>query len=307
MKASFLWQISITTSPEAEDAVTLWLGELFGSPASSYTDFETRSVTVTVCVTQRPRWDRAARRRLVEGIVRIRGCGLDVGVGTVALARIARRSWAESWKRHFPPLEIGTALLLKPSWSRRRAREGQAVIVLDPGLSFGTGRHPTTAFCLHQLVERCRRGQTQSFLDIGTGSGILAIAAAKLGYKPIRAFDFDPDSVRTARQNAVRNRVSDRVRLTRYDVTRLSSQAGKGYSLVCANLISNLLRDRAETIVARVGPGGVLVLAGILKEEFSKVREAYEAAGLRLVASRVEQEWRSGAFRRPRESRTENN
>jgi ribosomal protein L11 methyltransferase len=306
MKTGFLWQISINTSPEAEDAISLWLGEWFGTSAASYTNFETRSVSVTVCLNQRPEWTETVRQRLAGGIERVRECGLDVGKGSFTLARIARRSWAESWKRHFPPLEIGSALLLKPSWSRRRARKGQAVIVLDPGLSFGTGRHPTTAFCLRQLVARSRGGTVRSFLDIGTGSGILAIAAAKLGYGPIRALDFDPDSIRTARQNAARNRVLERISLSRYDVTRLSLHARGQYSLVCANLISNLLVERAEAIAARVAHGGVLVLAGILKEEFPKVREVYEATGLRLRTSRVEREWQSGAFRRSPANSTKN-
>ena len=138
MKTGFLWQISIDTSLEAEDALNLWLGDLFGTSAASYTDVETRSVMVSVCLNQRPEWTETVRRRLAGGIERVRECGLDVGKGSFALTRLARRSWAESWKRHFPPLEIGSALLLKPSWSRRRARKGQAVIVLDPGLSFGT-------------------------------------------------------------------------------------------------------------------------------------------------------------------------
>ena len=294
-----LWQISVHTSSEAEDAVASWLGEVFGTPASSYSDIETRSVTVAVCLTRRPPWTKPARDRLAEGIARIQGCGLDTGPGTMALARLSRRNWAESWKRHFPPLEIGSALLLRPSWSRRRARKGQAVIVLDPGLSFGTGRHPTTAFCLRQVVARRRPDQAQSCLDIGTGSGILAIAAAKLGYQPIRAFDFDPDSVRTAHLNATRNRVFPRIRLSRFDVNRLSAQVGERYSLVCANLISNLLLAQIGPISSRVRPGGVLVLAGILKGEFPEVQAACEAVGLRLVASRVEQEWRSGAFLNP--------
>ena len=297
MKFRPLWQISVATSAEAEDAVSAWLENLFGASASSYTDVETRAVTVALCLEQKPAWDRAARRQLAEGIARIRACGLEAGPATFKLARLPRRAWVDSWKRHFPALEIGSALLLRPSWSRRRARKGQTVIVLDPGLSFGTGRHPTTAFCLRQIVAQFRPGEGQSFLDIGTGSGILAIAAAKLGYQPVRAFDFDPDSLRTASRNAARNRVQ--VPFSRGDVTQLSVRTSARYSLVCANLISNLLIAECERIAARVRPGGVLVLAGILKEEFTQVRATYEAAGLGLIAKRVDQEWCSGAFLKP--------
>src|ERR1019366_8464695 len=159
--------------------------------------------------------------------------GLDIGPGRISLLGVSREDWAESWKLHFKPLLIGSALLLKPSWSRRRPGKGQAVVVLDPGLSFGTGRHPTTAFCLRQLVARRRSGESQSCLDIGTGSGILAIAAAKLGYAPVDAFDFDPEAVRIARANARRNGVAARIRFQRRDLTKLPRRSARQYSLIC--------------------------------------------------------------------------
>src|SRR5439155_23112501 len=115
----------------------------------------------------------------------------------------------------------GLALLLKPSWSRCRARRGQAVVVLDPGLSFGTGQHPTTRFCLEQIVARRTQDRGQSFLDMGTGSGILAIAAAKLGYHPVAAFDVDAHAVRIARANARKNGVADTLHPRRQDLRQL--------------------------------------------------------------------------------------
>jgi ribosomal protein L11 methyltransferase len=230
------------------------------------------------------------------GLERIARDGLDIGTGRVSLKRIRREDWAESWKRHFKPLLIGSALLIKPSWSRRRPQRGQAVVVLDPGLSFGTGRHPTTAFCLRQLVALRRRGEAPSCLDIGSGSGILAIAAAKLGYRPVAALDCDPDSIRIARDNARRNGVSARIRFLRQDLANLPRRSMRKYSVVCANLISNLLVAERERILACLRPDGALIAAGILKTEFGQLREAFESAGLRLTTSRSQDEWRSGAF-----------
>jgi ribosomal protein L11 methyltransferase len=203
---------------------------------------------------------------------------------------------SESWKRHFHPLAIGRSLLVKPSWSKTRPAKNQAVVVLDPGLSFGTGQHPTTSFCLRQIVRNRKPGAAQSFLDIGTGSGILAIAAAKLGYAPVHAFDFDPKSVRVARENARKNRVENKIRLTRGDVTRLPLRPARQYDLICANLISNLLISERWRIVNRLKPGGTLVLAGILAAEFGEVERAFAGLKLRRVAGRTENEWRSGAF-----------
>jgi ribosomal protein L11 methyltransferase len=298
MKRTMLWMLSVTTTPEAEDAVTELLESAFGQPVSSYTDAETRQTAVSLYAQNRPDWSRARQAELASGLKRIASSGLDIRPGKVVLKRIPQEDWAEAWKRHFKPLVIGSALLLKPGWSRRRPRKGQAVVVLDPGLSFGTGRHPTTGFCLRQLVARRRPGAAQSCLDVGTGSGILAIAAAKLGYAPVDALDSDPESIRVARANARRNRVAGRIRFLERDLARLPRRSARRYSLVCANLVSSLLVAEKERILARLRADGVLVVAGVLNGEFVQVRRAFTAMGLRLAASRTEGEWRSGAFAR---------
>jgi ribosomal protein L11 methyltransferase len=291
VKRQTLWTLSIATTSEAEDAVAALLRSRFPGPASSYLDVETGEVLVSVYLPEPPRRFHEALR---AGLNRIRQCGLKPGAGTVSVRRLRHRDWAESWKSHFQPIQIGSTLLLRPGWSRRRPKKGQRVVVLDPGLSFGTGQHPTTGFCLRQLARRRNGGAAQSFLDIGTGSGILAIAAAKLGYAPVDAFDCDPDAVRMARANARRNRV--RIRVISADLTRLSTRAARRYDLICANLITPLLVSQRQRIISRLKSGGTLVLAGILETEFANVARAYRHAGLNLVVSRREKEWRSGVF-----------
>jgi len=291
-----LWRISVTATPETEDAVSELLGSTFAQPVSSYTDAETRVTAASVYLRDKAGWSRDNRAALALGLERIAASGLDLGPGRVSAKRIRRTDWAESWKRHFRPMTIGSALLLKPGWSRRRPRKGQAVVVLDPGLSFGTGRHPTTAFCLRQLVARRRPGEAQSCLDVGTGSGILAIAAAKLGYAPVHAFDCDPQAVLVARANARRNRVSAQIRFRQQDLTSLPRRAERQYSLICANLVSPLLLAQRSRLLARLPADGVLVAAGVLNEEFAQVQRVLSRAGLRLLAGRTEGEWRSGAF-----------
>jgi ribosomal protein L11 methyltransferase len=295
-----LWKVTIATTAEAEDAIGEALSCAVGQAVASYTDLETGRAYVTAYLDKPPAQSSGWRRELRIRLREIKACGLKVGRGTVTVAKVRRQDWAESWKRHFRPLRIGSALVVRPSWSRLKPGKGQHVVVLDPGLSFGTGQHPTTAFCLQQLVKRRRAGKPQSFLDIGTGSGILAIAALKLGYNPVEAFDFDPEAVRVARANARQNGVADRIRITRQDLTKLPVGATRRHAVVCANLLSNLLLAERKRILARLAPAGVLVVAGILKQEFSAVQAAYEAAGLRLAASRGQREWRSGAFVRRR-------
>lgn len=296
MKRQTLWKISIRTTPEAEDAVAELLGRVFRLPASIHTDARTGKTTTSV-------FSPVGPNKLANDLVEFRKAfaefktfGLAAGSGRIRVERIRRENWAESWKRHFKPIEVGDNLLVKPSWSSRKAKHGQAVVILDPGLSFGTGQHATTWFCLRE-VARCRQpGKLQSFLDIGTGSGILAIAAAKLGYQPVEAFDFDPESVRVALANARRNRVAAKMRIFSQDLIRLPIRAANKFDAVCANLISTLLIAERRRIVSRLKPGGVLVLAGILAKEFTEVRRAFEGEGLKWVGSRREREWTSGSF-----------
>ena len=295
-KQKTLWRISVATSPVAEDAVGELLATVFGVAASAYFDLDKQTSLVSVFVEQGKFSPVAARHEVATGLKRIAKCGLNLGAGKIEIAEVKREDWAESWKRHFHPLEIGPELLVKPSWSQVRAKKNQAVVILDPGLSFGTGQHPTTSFCLHQIVREHKNGTVQSFLDIGTGSGILAIAAAKLGYTPVHAFDFDPESVRVAKVNARKNRVENKIKLTRGDVTKLPVRPARQYDLICANLISNLLISEKRTMVRRLKRSGTLVLAGILAVEFGEVQRAFEKTGLKLVASKVENEWCSGAF-----------
>ncbi len=234
------------------------------------------------------------------GLARIKSCGLNIGSGKISIRKVRREDWAESWKRHFKPIEIGTALLIKPSWSKRPPKKGQAVIVLDPGLSFGTGQHPTTSFCLRQLAGNRARGKNSqaSFLDIGTGSGILAIAAAKLGYAPVHAFDFDPEAVRIARENARKNHVYWQVdAFTRGDVTKIHARSATKYDLICANLISTLLMAEQRRIIARLKPCGDAGVGGNFEPRvFGGGNGAYEKAGTAIGCEPPGKEWRSGAF-----------
>ncbi|GDY21731.1 ribosomal protein L11 methyltransferase [Verrucomicrobiota bacterium] len=286
--------------PEAEEPVVALVERVFGVTPAVYLNSETGEVRVSVYTELAEAALGELRRELVAGLESLRAAGVEPGDGVMAMAvrAVRREDWAESWKKHFKPLAIGGSLLIRPSWSRRRARAGQAEVVLDPGLSFGTGQHATTSFCLRQLVKhRPRSGAAgRGFLDMGTGSGILAIAAAKLGYGPVVAFDFDPEAVRVARENARQNGVGGSVRMARQDLTKVPVGSRARYDVVCANLIFDLLIAECERVVNRVKPDGVLVLAGILETQFERVVAAYAGQGLRLVATQVEKEWQSGSF-----------
>jgi ribosomal protein L11 methyltransferase len=289
-----LWQVSICTTPEGEEAVAALLERIFGEPPAVYRSARTGQAVVTVYPEELPAPQHAVRGRLGAALDVMRGLRLDLGAASFSIKRLRRENWAESWKRHFHPIEVGRRLLIKPSWSRRRARPGQRVVVLDPGLSFGTGQHPTTLFCLQQLA-RCRRpGLEQSMLDIGCGSGILAIAAAKLGYNPVLAFDIDPEAIRASRHNIKRNNV--RVSVRRADLAQLPLSPRQRYDVICANLISDLLMAHGEKIRHWLKPGARLLAAGVLRREFPDLQKNLHQWHLTLEKAGVNKEWKSGRF-----------
>jgi ribosomal protein L11 methyltransferase len=294
--SKLLRSISITTSLSAEDAVGVLLELEQGQTPSSYADALTRLSTVSVYGEIETRDVAGIKRRLREGLQALAADGIDVAPARIQVKKVPARDWSESWKRHFKPLDLGPRLLVKPTWSRRVPKKTQALVVLDPGLSFGTGQHATTRFCLEQLVALRDPQSVQSMLDVGTGSGILAIAAVKLGYQPVNAFDFDADCVRVANENTELNEVAAVLSVTHDDITQVPKKPKQRYSVVCANLIYDLLIAERDRLLARVTPGGSLVLAGILETQFGMVRKAFEEAGWKLVAATTDKEWRSGTF-----------
>ena len=189
--------------------------------------------------------------------------------------RIAEADWAEAWKQHLRVLHIGQRIVVRPSWLDYDPQEGEVVIVLDPGMAFGTGLHPTTQMCLTALQKHVRPGA--SLLDLGTGSGILSIAGAKLGAERVLALDSDPQAVTVARENVRRNGVADRVGVKEGSL----AQAHGRFDLVVVNILARVIVEMLEQGLAkRLAPGGRLILAGLIVDQEPEVREALRRAGL---------------------------
>jgi ribosomal protein L11 methyltransferase len=295
MRTCALLQVAVESPPGQERKIGAILQARFNAAPVEYHDLELGRTTVSVYVPKAGFHVAKARRSLAGQLT-----ALTPATGRQPSLRIRIRTlkpqdWAESWKRHFHPIVVGDRLLIKPSWSRRQPRPGAVAITLDPGLSFGTGQHPTTRFCLEQLVKLGGPGSPPGLLDIGTGSGILAIAAAELGWSPVVAIDFDADAVRIARENARRNR-AQAIEFRRADLLAFPERSRRKFGVICANLTSDLLTAGATRILGRLAAGGTLLLAGILNQQFVEVRLVYEALGLRLQRKRTVGEWTSGAF-----------
>jgi len=221
---------------------------------------------------------------------------LGVSIGDVEEFDLKSEEWTEAWKKFFKPLEISPRLLVRPEWLDDAPKPGQKLLTVDPGMSFGTGQHPTTLYCLQTIDRLSQTGEVHSLLDAGCGSGILAIAGALLGCDPVDAFDFDPDAVQSARENLARNGVVS-VHPTVDDANEYPGRAG-GYDLVCANILGHLLRAFRCRISTWVKPGKYLCLAGILNSEFDELSADYVKLGFEEVERRTLKEWTSGLFRK---------
>ena len=206
---------------------------------------------------------------------------------------IAKSEWAEAWKKYFNPVAISEKLLIRPSWLDDEPLPGQKILNINPGMSFGTGQHATTNYCL-KCIDRFS-GKKKSLLDAGCGSGILAIAGALLGYGPIDAFDFDPDAVEVSCENARLNNVEELISLEVGNAADWQGRAEK-YDLVCANILGHLLIAFRFNIVSWVAPGGLLVLSGILDRDFDKVSAAFSEVGMKEVERFRDKDWTSGVF-----------
>lgn len=297
-KARALWSLSLTTQPEAEDAVVEFLTRFAGEQAVVTHDLSNRVTTVTAYVANGRFWTPKRKRELTAGLKQLHLLGLDTWPSRIRWKPVPAEDWRESWKRHFPALSIGKALLVRPSWSRRRPRKGEVEVVLDPGLSFGTGQHPTTAYCLAELVRfRPRRQRdARTLLDVGTGSGILAIAGAKLGYSSVQGLEPDLEALEVARRNGIENHVAAQISWKEQGVEDLPLRATPRFDVVMANLTSDLLVKHGKRLLRTLAPAGHLVLAGILREEFSVVRSAFEKLGARMLRQGRRGEWHSATF-----------
>jgi len=206
-------------------------------------------------------------------------------IGPLQVRSMKEEDWGQAWKEYYPVLQVGERIVIVPAWRRRRPRAGEVALTMDPGMAFGTGLHPTTQLCLQALERLLRPGM--GVLDLGTGSGILAIAAVKLGSGPVLALDTDPVAVHAAGRNVRRNRPNEQV-----EVRQGTLEPGMGpFDLILANLLARTLREMAGLLAAALAPGGVLIGSGVLVEQAEEVAAAFAAAGLHPIEQPVLGDW----------------
>jgi ribosomal protein L11 methyltransferase len=198
---------------------------------------------------------------------------------------IPEQDWGENWKRFFKPVQVGSRFVVKPPWSKTRLRKGQIPIEITPGMAFGTGTHATTKLCIQALEARLRR-RGLSVLDVGTGSGILSIAAAKLGAGEVLGLDIDGVAVGAARENVRQNRVSDIVKIRKMRIGSIRRKL----DIVVANIDCKSLKRMRIPLLRRLKAQGFLILSGILEGERDLFRQHYLKTGLFQWAKTAQEE-----------------
>ena len=242
--------------------------------------------------------DKIKLRTYLPGDARQRYSHIEVGVrlasileplGELQVTSLDNdEDWQNAWKEHFTLLRIGERLVIKPSWIDYEPEESDILVELDPGLAFGTGYHPTTYTCLEALEALIKPGAVA--LDLGCGSGILTIAAVKLGAERVVALDIDPQAVQASRQNFRRTRISDWVDLDQGSLPHRLAPRGV-FDLAVANISSRGIRERAPDILPALKPGGTLVASGIIDEQLPETREALLKAGFTDLKFLPREDW----------------
>lgn len=220
------------------------------------------------------------------------------GIVSISIEPLEEKDWQESWKDFFNTERVSERIVIKPTWETYSPRPSDCVIEIDPGMSFGTGQHATTRACLAFIDQISPEHPGATFLDLGCGSGILSIAAAKLGLSRITAFDIDPTAIEIAKQNAVLNGVKEEIHSAVQNVENLIIDPP--FEITVANILAPVLLENSTSIAATVlsSPDARLILAGILTTQYENVRSCYEAIGFAEIRHITEEEWTTGLFRR---------
>lgn len=279
--------IRLVTHTDAVEAMTHHLGELGALGVSVLQEERDLGGPQVVVSGFYPMDDNVGDHvlRVRERLNELKEFGLSTEPGRVALKAVEDDDWETGWQSHFPPRRFGDRLLITPSWTPIPDDAPPAVVLLDPGMAFGTGGHPSTQLCLDALVDL--DVEDMSVADIGCGSGILSIAALKLGAASVRAVDIDERVIPIARENAEKNGVDKLVEFSAGDVESVDGR----YEFLLMNILAEVIVPALPAVATRLGPGGTAVFAGIADHEADRVENALRAGGWRIQDTRRDDGW----------------
>jgi ribosomal protein L11 methyltransferase len=304
MQSEFDWlEISVRVDEEAAEAVSELFNrynrggavveQFYPSDDDGHYNAEHDAEPVLMVKTYLPLTQTETRRQLEEALGHLSHV---YPIPAPQFKTLTEKDWAEAWKKDYRPLEVGPRLVIVPSWQTYRPRPGQVTITLDPGMAFGTGLHPTTRLCLEALGQYLPAADdlnrhNQRVLDLGTGSGILAVAAARLGASSVVALDVDPVAVRTARENVVINHLEAAIEVEHGSLERLKLE-GAPFDLMVVNILTDTIMRLLEAGLAEhLAANGVLIASGIIEARETEVIGLLESQGIALLERRQEKDW----------------
>ncbi|MBO5883566.1 MAG: 50S ribosomal protein L11 methyltransferase [Clostridia bacterium] len=207
----------------------------------------------------------------------------------ISVSGVSEEDWANSWKAYYKPIKIGERIVVVPAWEKYDAKDGELIVRMDPGMAFGTGSHETTRLVISLLEKYIKGGER--VLDVGCGSGILAICAAKLGAAECRAYDIDPVAVKVAKENIKDSGLEATVSCEVSDLLRQVDKTSGAYNVICANIVADIIIRMTPDIGAYMDESSVILASGIIVERSSDVIECFEDHGLRVVERAEENGW----------------
>ncbi len=207
---------------------------------------------------------------------------------SVEVVGINEEDWANSWKEFYKPFKVGKIVIV-PAWESYTAEEDEIIVTMDPGMAFGTGTHETTRLIIGLLQKYVRQGM--SLLDVGTGSGILAICGAKLGAVDCRAYDIDPMSVRVANENIRESGLEDKIKCAQSDLLKQAENIAGGYDVICANIVADIIIRMTPDVYPFMSEKTVLLASGIISERCHDVVECFEKHGFKIVERAEDNGW----------------
>ncbi len=232
------------------------------------------------------------KNKLTQSTQGLKAFDINIGKAQITYKEVYEEDWANEWKQYFKPVRVSERVVIKPTWETYEVKVHDLVIELDPGMAFGTGTHETTALCLRTIEEVLSPGD--GVIDVGTGSGILAIAAAKLGARHVLAIDLDPVAVHSATENVQLNQLSKQITVIQSDLLQIlqwNHQLNHQVHLVIANILADVIISFVQDVYDVLLPGGKYITSGIIRSKEGIVLEALTEVGFHIVNRYYENDW----------------
>lgn len=291
-------KISVQCDPQLVDSVVDFMVGVMD--AGVEVGVENRPLTRMIngfCLDYDRTQDQNGKMKMLENHLKLLAEIFDVAVPTSTVEIVDDLDWANNWKKHFHPFALVPSLIIAPTWENVELEAGEQLIVMDPGMAFGTGQHPTTALSA-QFIQQCVLGQEDlTVLDVGTGTGVLGMAAALFGAERVLGIDNDPEAVKVAQKNIGINELGEKMRVSDVPLSHIN----QSFSLVVANIIHDVLFEMADDLYRLTIDSGNLILSGILKgDQTISMIDCFTKRGLTLVASDEKEEWAGLLFAKNR-------